>query len=83
MFGREPALIIGAINAILAVAVGFGLAVSPAQVGLINAAVAAILAVVTRQQVVPTQVANNQIRTAVNMPVGTKVEAVIEAAKEN
>ena len=51
----EPALIFGAINAILAVAVGFGLKVTPEQAGLINAAVAAIAAVIIRQHVTPVQ----------------------------
>lgn len=51
--GREPALILGAVNALLAVAVGFGLAVTPEQVGLINAAVAAVLSVIVRQSVSP------------------------------
>lgn len=54
LLGREPALILGAINAILAVAVGFGLAVTPEQVGLINAACAALVAVIVRAQVTPT-----------------------------
>jgi hypothetical protein len=54
MLGREPALILGLVNALLAVAVGFGLQVTPEQVGLINAAVAAVLAVITRSQVTPT-----------------------------
>lgn len=49
----EPALILGAVNAILALAVGFGLHVSPQQVGLINAAVAAIIAAAIRQHVTP------------------------------
>lgn len=49
----EPVLIIGAVNAIIAVAVGFGLKVSPEQVGLINAAVTAVLAILTRSQVSP------------------------------
>ena len=53
LFGREPALILGAVNALLAVAVGFGLDVTPEQVGLINAAVAAVLAVIVRAQVTP------------------------------
>lgn len=53
LFGREPALILGAANALLALAVGFGLDVSPEQVGLINAAVAAILSVVVRSRVSP------------------------------
>lgn len=49
----EPALILGAINALLALAVGFGLHITPAQVGLINAAVAAVVAVIIRQNVTP------------------------------
>ena len=51
MFSREPAVIIGLVNALIALAVGFGLHVTPAQVGLINAAVTAILSLVTRSQV--------------------------------
>jgi hypothetical protein len=51
LFKREPALLIGALNALLAVGVGFGLDVTPEQVGLINAAVAAVLAVVIRSNV--------------------------------
>lgn len=50
----EPALILGAVNAALAVAVGFGLKVTPQQAGLINAAVAAVLAIIVRQHVTPT-----------------------------
>lgn len=53
LWGREPALIVGLVNALLALAVGFGLQVTPEQVGLINAAVAAVLAVITRTQVAP------------------------------
>ncbi len=51
IFGREPALILGALAAVIALAVGFGLDVSSEQVGLIMAGVTAILAVVTRQSV--------------------------------
>lgn len=53
MWRREPALILGAVNALLALCVGFGLSVTPEQVGLINAAVAALLSLVVRQQVAP------------------------------
>lgn len=53
MFGREPALILGAVNALLAAAVGFGLDITPGQVGLLNAAAAAVLAVVVRSRVTP------------------------------
>jgi hypothetical protein len=54
MFGREPAVWIGAINAILALAVGFGLPLTSTKVGLINATVAALLGLYTRSQVSPT-----------------------------
>lgn len=83
MLGREPALILGAINAVLAVAVGFGLPVTPFQVGLINAAVAAILAVVARQQVIPKETANAQIQTAIRMPSTADVKDVIAQEKAN
>jgi hypothetical protein len=53
MFGREPALIIGVVQALVALAVGFGLDITEEQVGLILAGVAAVLALVTRSQVTP------------------------------
>ena len=43
MFGREPALWMGAVGAVIALGIGFGLPVTPVQFGLIMAAVAAIL----------------------------------------
>jgi hypothetical protein len=49
----EPALILGLINAVIAVAVGFGLDVTPEQVGLINAAAAAVISVIIRSRVTP------------------------------
>lgn len=51
----EPALILGAVNALIALGVGFGLHVTPQQVGLINAAVAAVIAVFIRHNVSPLQ----------------------------
>lgn len=51
--GSEPALILGAVNAVIALAVGFGLHWTAEQVGLVNAAVAAICAVIMRQNVSP------------------------------
>jgi len=53
IWNREPALILGALQALIAVAVGFGLDLSPEQVSLILAASAAVLALVTRSQVTP------------------------------
>ena len=53
LWGREPALIIAAIQAVVALAVAFGLDLSPEQVGGILAVSAAILGVLTRSQVTP------------------------------
>lgn len=53
LWNREPALILSALNAILALAVGFGAPVTPQQAALINAAVVAVLGLITRSQVTP------------------------------
>jgi hypothetical protein len=53
MFNREPALILAAVQAVLAVAIGFGLDVTPEQLSLILAATAAVLGLITRQKVTP------------------------------
>jgi len=51
LWGREPALVVGAISALIALAIGFGLPVSSEQMALIMAAVTAVLSVITRSQV--------------------------------
>lgn len=53
IFGREPALWLTLIQTALAVAVGLGLDVSGGQMGLINAAAAAVLALVAAFAVRP------------------------------
>jgi len=53
IFNREPSLILGALQAILALVLAFGVDLSTEQVGAILAASAAVLAVVTRQAVSP------------------------------
>lgn len=53
MLNREPALIMGVLQAIIALGVAFGLKLSVEQVGAIVATSAAILALVVRQKVVP------------------------------
>lgn len=53
IFGREPALILAAIQAALALAVGFGLKLSPEQIALILAFSAAVFGVITRSRVTP------------------------------
>jgi hypothetical protein len=54
IFGREPALILAAVQALLALAVGFGLQLSAEQMSLVLAASAAVFGVITRSQVTPT-----------------------------
>jgi len=53
LFGREPAAVIAAIEAIIAVAVGFGLDLSPEQFALIMAGMVAVFGLITRSQVTP------------------------------
>ena len=54
LWNREPAAILAALQAIIAVAVSFGLDLSAEQVGGILAATAAVLGLVTRSRVTPT-----------------------------
>jgi hypothetical protein len=51
----EPVLILGAVNAIIMLAVGFGLKLTTEQITLVNAAATAITAVIIRQNVSPLQ----------------------------
>jgi hypothetical protein len=53
IFDREPALILAAVQAIIALAIGFGLDITTEQVGLILAATAAVIGVITRSKVTP------------------------------
>lgn len=50
---NEPAVILGLIQAVVALLVGFGLDITAEQVGLISATAAAVVAFVIRQQVSP------------------------------
>jgi hypothetical protein len=50
MFGREPALWLGLAQALIALAVGFGLDWTAEQVSLVMAAVAAVVAFLVRSQ---------------------------------
>ena len=53
LWGREPALILGLVQAGLALAIGFGLNLSGDQVALIMAFSSALVAVIVRQNVTP------------------------------
>jgi hypothetical protein len=52
---EEPALALALVQAVIALAVSFGLSLSPEQVGAILASVAAAAALFLRQRVSPTQ----------------------------
>jgi hypothetical protein len=54
IFNREPALFLGAIHAIIALAIGFGLDVTIEQFALIEVAVAAVVSFIVRSRVTPT-----------------------------
>ena len=53
IFNREPALILAAVQAVLAVAIGFGVDITTEQLALILAATAAVLGLITRSKVTP------------------------------
>jgi hypothetical protein len=53
MFGREPALILAFLHAVVALAIGFGVDITTEQFALIEAALAAFLGLVVRSQVAP------------------------------
>lgn len=53
LWGREPAMVLAAVQAVIALAVGFGLDWSAEQVALVVSASAAVLGLITRSQVTP------------------------------
>lgn len=63
ILGREPAVLLGLVGSLIALGVGFGLDVTPEQVGLIMAAVSAILGAITRTRVTPTSTTKNEDAT--------------------
>ena len=62
LFGREPAAIMAALQAAIALAIAFGLDLSDEQIGAILAVVATIAGLIVRSQVTPVaQVAQNGV----------------------
>jgi hypothetical protein len=53
LWGREPAMVIAIVQAVLALVVAFGLQLSAEQVGAVLALTAAVLGFLTRSQVTP------------------------------
>lgn len=50
---REPAMFYGVVNAVIALAVSFGLDLKPDQIGALLAVTSALLALLTRSQMTP------------------------------
>lgn len=63
MLGKEPALILGAVQAILALALSFGLKLDPSQIGAIMATAAALVALFVRHKVTPVGAAGPQVQS--------------------
>ena len=53
LWNREPALILGVVQAILGLLLAFGVDLTSEQIGMILAVTAAVLALVTRTKVTP------------------------------
>jgi hypothetical protein len=54
IFGREPAMVLALVQAVIALVVAFGLQLAPDQIGAILAVTAVVLGLITRSQVSPT-----------------------------
>jgi hypothetical protein len=53
LWGREPAAVVAFVQAVIALAVAFGLELTPEQVGAVVATTALALGLVTRSRVTP------------------------------
>jgi hypothetical protein len=60
IFGREPALVLAAVQAGLALLVGFGLNLDGQQVALIMGFAAAVVSLIVRRRVAPGDSASDQ-----------------------
>ena len=53
LWGREPAMVLALVQAIIVLGVAFGLKLTPEQTGAILAVTAIVLGLITRSQVTP------------------------------
>ena len=53
IWGREPAMVLDLVQAVIALVVAFGLSLAPDQIGTILAVTAVVLGLITRSQVSP------------------------------
>ena len=64
LWGREPAMVLALVQAVIVLGVSFGLALQPEQTGAILSLTAVILGLLTRMQVTPVRVAGSNLRVA-------------------
>jgi hypothetical protein len=53
LLGREPAMVLALVQAVIALVVAFGLSLAPDQIGAILAVTAVVLGLITRSRVSP------------------------------
>ena len=92
MFGKEPTVVLGSlsevIRAVIPMLLVFGYVHwTDAQTGsvmlVVGVTIGALNVIFTRSQTVSTQVANDQIKTAIKAPSDTTVAEVVAITKEN
>ena len=77
--GREPAMVLALVQAVIALVVAFGLNLAPDQIGAILAVTAVILGLITRSQVSPALVRDGYLRGALS-PQATQRQMDVLAA---
>ena len=75
LFGREPAMVLAFVQAIIVLGVAFGLKLTPEQTGAILAVTAVLLGLLTRTKVTPT--------AAPELPQGTEFTVVTPVGQPN
>ena len=62
IWGREPAMVLALVQAVIALVVAFGLNLAPDQIGAILAVTAVVLGLITRSRVSPASVRDGYLR---------------------
>lgn len=74
IWNREPVAIVNAVRLVILAAVSLGLSLEPGQIVTVMAALEAVLTLIARSQVVPTQTVEEHLDTAVRL---TKLGVVL------
>ena len=70
IFGREPAMVLALVQAVIALVVAFGLSLAPDQIGAILAVTAVVLGLITRSRVSPASYYERRVSARL-APAGT------------